>query len=146
MISDDETSKKNEKIITESLLSSQVEPPELISRRIRKAAIDNLESQTKLTTHQNRFNSSWYKLFPIAACMVLSFYVGTTFQDVSVLSENDTALVFQGSNDLNLNEKAKDWSQDDLLKAIVESVLAGDITRAEQLIKIYKKRYPKDSQ
>lgn len=146
MNSDNETSIKEEKVLSEVLAKSGVEPPELITQRIRKAAFERLESNKKHEVKNKQKNSLWYKLLPIAACVVFSFYAGTKFQDVTLLNQNGSSLVFQGSNNKKSNEKTQEWSEDELLKAIAESALAGNISRAEMLIAIYKESFTKDNQ
>lgn len=142
----DELSEKEDKIILEALKSSQVETPDLLSMRIKKAARDSLEEKKAKELSKPPAKAVWMKLFPLAACIVLSFYAGRTFQDSASPSADDNLLVFQGNKPTNVSDEAAKWTEDKLLKAIAEAALAGDINKAEQLIELYKKNYPKDNQ
>lgn len=141
-----EPSEEDDKNITEALRSSRSDHPELMSRRIRKAAIDSLEADKKNKIASIFKGNSWFKLFPIAACILLSFYAGRTLQTTPPAINNDRSLVFQGIKANNTNSDSQELSQDGLLKAIAESALAGDIQKAEELIAIYKEKYPMDNQ
>lgn len=139
--------KSEEQLISEALQKSRKSPPQEISYAIRQKA--------KIKANKKVSRATFYRLpirgMGLAACLILSFYFGSEYEEYSSnvnngsLPSRSTTLEFQGGNAGSTEDEIKELSREALLRKIAESALVGDINEVERLTDEYKKRFSKDN-